>query len=434
MLDGKQPGVAILYGASQLLPFDPLISMRFVSIVFSVISFLCFTLLSKRIFKNNSAEFFLLLLAFCPYLIFFDSLALPEAIITACFAMIFLVLHSFLQEPRVWKGIFIGGIVGFGWWFKSSILLSIPLIFLSLALYFPNIRTNINSIILGSALGIVLGFIIIFPVLFNPNVAYESTQVIQRTRDFSEIIATSFATWGLRLWQISSWIWGFAGPLISVGFLLSFFIIRVHRMRLLLLFWFIGPIVLEVILLKSMTGRLLAMTIPFFLLFVSQILDVKHGKLFGLVLGFTNVFLGLLLVFSPLAFNKYVSFVSKESYSDFGQYISGWTSGWGVKEAISYLKDTAKKSPIVVFVRLDGGNPEDAVLSYMRRYDIPVFYTTQYDKVKNQIDPHSVDMYFVSRGKQYDALEGSLIPKKVYSKPLGDEFVGVYEIFTDSEK
>ena len=34
--------------------------------------------------------------------------------------------------------------------------------FLSLALYFPNIRTNINSIILGSALGIVLGFIIIF--------------------------------------------------------------------------------------------------------------------------------------------------------------------------------------------------------------------------------------------------------------------------------
>ena len=68
MLDGKQPGVAILYGASQLLPFDPLISMRFVSIVFSVISFLCFTLLSKH-FKNNCAEFFASP-RFCPYLIF----------------------------------------------------------------------------------------------------------------------------------------------------------------------------------------------------------------------------------------------------------------------------------------------------------------------------------------------------------------------------
>ena len=60
------------------------------------------------------------------------------------------------------KGIFIGGIVGLGEWFKSSILLSIPLIFVSCSLFFPIFSTNIKQYHIGIGTGIVLGFIIIF--------------------------------------------------------------------------------------------------------------------------------------------------------------------------------------------------------------------------------------------------------------------------------
>ncbi len=105
-LDGKQPAVAVSFGLAQLLPLDPLVAMRLVSIAWSAVTFWTVYFLlqyvsgSLKIKSNNLVVYGLLFLAVCPYLIFYDALALAESPVTACFALALLLTLFSCAGPR----------------------------------------------------------------------------------------------------------------------------------------------------------------------------------------------------------------------------------------------------------------------------------------------------------------------------------------------
>jgi hypothetical protein len=115
-----------------------------------------------------------------------------------------------------------------------------------------------------------------------------------------------------------------------------------------------------------------------------------------------------------------------------------WPSGWGVKEAVDTLIAESKKYPassassqgarMLVFVRLDAGNPEDAIISYMGRAQIPVFFIQQINEIANIKELATIPWYFVSRGDQHGGLDKYLTKVAIFKKPLDSEYVGVYRI------
>ena len=148
---------------------------------------------------------------------------------------------------------------------------------------------------------------------------------------------------------------------------------------------------------------------------------------------FYHVLATTLLISSPIKF--YTKLVKLPALkSDLSQYFIGWSSGYGVKEAADFLVEKSKDKDIVVFARIESGNPTDALFAYLR--DVPYVAVTSekyfWEKVYNNKefidDPNRPDLYFVSRGKSMGDM--SLVTSEVirFTKPLDPEFIGIYKI------
>ena len=108
----------------------------------------------------------------------------------------------------------------------------------------------------------------------------------------------------------------------------------------------------------------------------------------------------------------------------------GWPSGYGVKETVDWLKASAKEKTLVVFLRLNSGNPDDALLVYLRKEKnikvVPVRYLGSVIKQIKESKIPDVEFYYVSRGNQLSGLENRLTEKIRFKKPLDSEYVGIY--------
>ncbi len=457
-LDGKQPLVAISFGTAQLLPIDPLISMRLVSILWSCITFWSvYLLLSRMSFPRRRespdgikmdprvlrpeddkrsalfsrlpiTDYGLLLIAFCPFLILFDTLALAESPITACFTLTLYLSLLFSAKPALWKALALGAVVALGWWYKSTMLLTVPLIFLTLLINWKQWIGKWHEALGWLIIGALVAFAFMVPVLFNPNFDYtKTTTAIIRTKTIAQIVTTPLAQWLNNGRAIVEWFIAFAGPLTIIVVCIALWQFRKKREVQLLAVWVFGPVLIVYALLTSLTARyIVATSVPLLMVAAYWISNqkntiVRYGSIVSVAIA------GVLLSVAPLSFYRVLQPLPAAQL-DFGQYVMSWQSGWGISEAVAYLARESVKQPIVVFVRLDSGNPEDAVLSYMTRAHIPVFYLDEIKQVLNYGVLNNRPWYFVSRGNQYGGLEKYMTLLTKFKKPLDDEFVGVYRI------
>lgn len=464
-LDGKPPGTSILFGILMILPFDPLLTIRFANILFSFISLLLlFSLIKKydseklhssysdlqlvrakkRIrwaytekLTNNSSLFgiaplFLFLCATNPFLVLFDSLALQEPSITLLSTIMLMLTLSLMKTPTLLKGLGIGLTLGIGMWMKPNITIFLPGLLIGLTLMFIKHRKHMEKNILTIS-GIVASFLFLFlPLRLHPLYQMIEKKMTERAFTIPELFTFPFATWLPHTLSALSWYIGYGTIPI---FLLALFGIaqslRQEKFRFLFL-WFILPIACSLLTAKMLTARYVVYGMPLFIFFSAYGIS-KLPKFQALVtagtLGVSLLVSGILMI-SPLSYHRFLNF-SPKTRSDFSQYVSGWSSGYGVGEAINFLKNEALRSPIVVTVRLDSGNPEDAVYLYGahienavvgRINNLPTVLTRM--REKNIIYP----IYFVSRGDQHGFFKPCLNERKKFEKPLDSEYVGVYEI------
>lgn len=426
MLDGKQPAVAATFGLSQLLPIDPIISMRLVSIIWSCITFWTVYFLFRRL-SLRSVHDGLLLLAFCPFLIFFDTLALAESAMTATFAVALYLTISLIDRPKVWKGIVFGVTLAAGWWFKSTVLLAVPLMLLSLLVTWKKWKKDWMKMLVGLGIGVVVGFSIVTPVIFNPNIDYGHTEVIARTMTASQMLRVPISHWIAVVESVVMWFLGFGGPLLVVAGLAAAWQLRKNTHAQILVLWIVASAVMEIVGLASLSARLLAFTMVPLIILVAIWLSGRKNRFVVYILVGSLVLSGGLLSISPLAFYKALAPLPA-AQGDFSQYVTSWPSGWGVAEAVQLLINESQKQHFIVFVRLDGGNPEDAIMAYMKRNHVPVFYVEQMPQIEQIPEARAVPWYFVSRRRQFAGLDSRLTQLAIFKKPLDDEFVGVYRI------
>lgn len=387
-LHGKQALTFITAGLVQNLPLDPLIAARSMTILFSLLT--VFTL------KKNVLAIFLL--ATSPLFLFFNRLALPDTAVTVSYALAMMLALS--KKQTLLKSIAIGFIVAIGWWFKSTALLAIPALLLTLGK---------NAIIpIVTALLFSLGII----------------QLVGRVVPLSQTEHV-FTVQQLLAFPWQQWISNVIKALQAILLMASpFAVFAFNKKKSAYWSWFLVPVVSEIILTRIFNLRYLILAIPAFTLLIAESLKTK--RLLTILIITTNTVLSIILITRPISFFKLLSPLPSVK-TDISQYVVGWPSGWGVKEAAEFLEKEAKAGPMTVYVRLDGGNPEDAMYVYLKNNKnikvLPVNYLA---------DPSPPRSYFVSRGSQYAGLENRLIELARFPKPLDNEFVGVYMIQSGS--
>jgi hypothetical protein len=426
MADGKQPLVAITYGLLQMLPTDPLITARLFPIACSAVTFWVVAMIIRRFTVKTGDMVSLLLLAACPLCVLLDTLALAESPVNMCFAVLLYLTLSGIERPALTKGLCMGLTLGLGWWYKSTTLLAVPLIVLSFLISVREWKASWKTVFLMFVIAAGIALLFILPLYLIPAVNYSGSQTIVRIRPPGSIFSIPFAEWSENVRAIADWMIGYIGPVIVIAGCIAVLTIRRSGYVRILLLWIITPVVLILLFLYSISARYIFMiSIPCIVLAGIGLSRLNRSVRYALA--GASLLAGIVMSVSPLTFYRLLTPL-RYTRGDYSQYVVGWTSGWGVREAADELINNALFTPIVVFVQLHGGNPEEAIPVYLLRHGIPVFQLYSMSEIGNVPDLVARPWYFVSRGPDLAGFNDYFVETKRFGKPLDPDYVGVYII------
>ena len=431
VINGKPPLTMILYGLAQLIPVDPLLAGRFLAICFSACT-LIFSLKTYAIlFPKRSALFYGILLLFNPFLLFFDRLALSEVIITAFGSLILYAGLQYVQTKHITWIIVIACALGIGWWVKATIFVCIPALCLMGVWLGIKEKISWKKMMQDVIVGILLTLLLIYPGSFHPVFPVIDAGVAKWVFSFREIFQFPVSVWGNNMVHIAAWLFMFPTPIFIVFWIVgAFCLCKQPRYRNIFLFysaWVGIPIILFLFFGKNLTARYFVIIMPQ-LTMLSAL--VFHTKLFQsfVILFFAGV--SAIIIIAPQQYFQMISIVPR-AYFDMAQYMTGWPSGYGVREAIGFVENEAQKKRLVLFVRNDTGNPEDAVFVYCRNNPriliVPVI--TKEDIANTLLlVSKEIPFYFLSRGPALLDMKEELIELARFPKPDGAEYIGVYRL------
>jgi len=204
--------------------------------------------------------------------------------------------------------------------------------------------------------------------------------------------------------------------------------------RMILLFWFFGPLLVQALIAKTFTARYILFTVPVLIVFVGfggriilKLIENRLHKQIGVVV------VGLLLI-PALIFNYHLWF--SPSQANFPKderrgYLEDWTAGWGNREIADYLQTKYKNENVVVGTEGFFGTLPNGLKIYLADHENITVIGTTYpikkipDSLVNAKEAGD-EVYLVvnrSRYKIEGQEEDQLELVKSYSKPGGDELL-----------
>lgn len=356
LTDGKQP--LFVWATIVFMKFidDPLVAGRLVSVVSGLMTITGLILLSYELFKNKIVSFLsgLIYIVF-PFAQVYDRMALMDGMVGtfAVWGLLFGVL--LVRNLRLDVSYTLGFILGGAALTKSSGFLAAYLLPLTLILF--DFRKNkvwqrlakwvllaFFAFVISQALYSVLRLSPFFHIIAEKNGTFIYT--------FQDWIKHPFDYFLGNLKVLLDW-WAVYLNTIIVPILIGLANRKFIRENFLLLLYFLIPFVI-----LALFGKLLYPRHFYFM--TLSLIPIAGLGLYNLIMILKkrtkNDLLALFSVPVILAYPFYVSimFATNPSKapiakSDYGQYVRDWPSGWGVKEAIDYLKQESEDKKIYVF-------------------------------------------------------------------------------------
>lgn len=437
----KPPLFMWVVGIVRKVITDPLLAGRLVAIFGGFLTVIGIYKLAQFLFNKNVALLATLLFIIIPIFVFYDRQALMESSVTAAGVWTFFFFLKLIKTQKYKYAAFLGITLGLGYLVKTNtILYLIPLIFL----YFLNIRKSSKDrdIIVSNGIITISAFLIsVSPLLLN-SIFWET---LANNKDYiftiSELAKFPFTSWLKNLKDFTTITLMYLNPITVAFALISIFqnLKTKSGEKLYTAFYLISGWVFIILLSRSLIPRHAVSFLPITLIFTADFIVWLWKKtkpwtiLASASVIIPSLTLTTLLIFFPI---KY--FYSLDKISPFSlkvEYVTHWSSGYGVDEVVGYLEQLARNTPIIVGVRLDAGIPENAVFAYFQGSEkvIPIYFDSRmildfgsYDCIKSRIPA-----YFVSRDDQLAGLNNHLEELKRVYKPEGEHYIGIHKIKTD---
>lgn len=435
LFDGKQPLLMWVFGLVNKIIADPLLAGRLVSLVFSALTITAIYKLAKKTFSFPFFYLAPIIYILIPIFTFFDRQALMESALTAVGVWSLYFLRDYLEKKTLKSVLLLGITLGIGLLIKST---AIIFLLLSLfVLFWKGITNQVKKPVFHPYLAVLaitgLVTLILFPLFIQPQFKVIFTRGDRYNLTLKEIFNFPLIFWWQNLiasLKISFWhltpvifIFGLAGLGLSFS-----------KKHFLYLFWFFGGIAIAILTARGLSPRYLVCLLPLVTLFTASMFSslLKKNRLLGF--GFVSFLLAplvfsYLLVFQPLNYFNLLDKLTGQ-YSQKTDYVTGDGSGYALDQVRNFLAEKAQSGPLIVGVRLDAGNPENAILAYY--FGSNKINAIHFDK---QLFPAGFDInslksplpiYFVSRSQHQGGLEGFLQEEVRFYKPEGKSYFGVY--------
>lgn len=381
--DGKQPLFMWLTVIFFKFIKDPLIAGRMLSVFIGfenmIIIFLTTAVVlsfSKKYknplkfvfdaIKSNFYPAFLAALLYCllPFSFFFDRMALPDNTLSL-FATSSLLFSLLLAKfKRLDLALILGVILGFAWLTKSPAVYFVILSILTyLIVNLKNLKTIFLPLISTAIAFAIYNILRLGPqfhmiALRNKDYIWSLSEIIKHPLDpLKPHLIDTLMIYG----RYISW------PILifSLLALLIFFIkkkskLTIKNTTIILLAWWILPLVSNSIFAKVFTARYILFTLPPLIILISQSFPLIFKKIHFQILAI------LLLSIPNLIFIKNISLrpFDLDLLEIESGYTKDWTSGWGIKESSVFLKERALENNVIVGTEGNFGTLPDGLQIY----------------------------------------------------------------------
>ena len=440
LYDGKTPLLMWIFGIFETFITNPLFAGRLVSVLFGFLTLFGIYKITKGIWSKNTAIFASLIYVFTPIFVFFDRQALMESAVgaTGIWSLYFLLK---IQNDKSYKNsIFLGLVLGAGYMIKSS---SIIFLFAALAIFVFNfIKEKEKSLIVKKTVLLIFSFLLVnFFLLINPQFWQTLSSNDRFVFTAPEIIKFPILAWIKNIYINLNISFFFLTPFVFItaifGIYLSVFKYK-KQAKITALFLLI-TLFLETFLTKSTSQRYLVSFLVPLVIFASIGIFYIYNKIqnniskyifISLVLA-PSILLSLLNTINP---QQYIESFSRITPYSQTEYISGQTSGYGVNEAIDYIKEKSAGKKTIAGIALNTGNPESGIQVYFQ--DDPMIKTAYADSRLfgesligiDCLSAGDYQFYFVSRTDEQAGLNKYFYKTAAFKNPNSSYYVGVYKI------
>lgn len=424
--DGKTP----LFMWSMIPTFkifeDPLFAGRFLSVTSGLFTLLGVYFLSKKIFNKQTAFWASLLYVITPYVVFFDRMALVDAMLSAFSIWIIYFAIWLSKTLKLDIAMILGYLLGGAILTKTSGMVNFLLLPVSILGFNSekNKRKSFLRLALLWGVAIIIG-LIMYNLL---RLGSEFHQLSSRNQDYIfsplELIGRPLDPFIPHLRDIFDWFpklltW----PILFCGAVGLFYILtNFHKLGLVLLLWGLIPLILDMAFLKTFTARYLLPTIPTLLIIsgygIYHILPrfVSHKPL--------SFILMLLVVLPlPLYFNYLLLTDPQKAplpLEERSGYFEAWTAGYGFSEIAQFLKEKKKEGKVVVGTEGFFGTLPNGLQIYLDKDDIAIIgsHATISAQIRNAAKDNLT--FFVGNKNRVSGSVNNVVLVKEYpkAKPL----------------
>jgi len=364
LTDGKPPLHTWL-----MIPFlkiinNPLIAGRLLSAIAGLGTLIGLYLIVKKVFDDKKALLAAFFTVLCPFLVFYDRLAVADSLLTALGVWSFYLGLLLLEKPDLGKAFLVGFCWGGGLLTKQTalyfIVLSPLLIFFSLYPSKKNLKKKLTYFIKNQLAYLVFACLLAFLAYNVVKLSPFSHLISSRSYDYilgkREFLKDPFQLlWG-NLRAITAWLGSYQ---LKVGVFLFFlglaWMIKDNWLKAVVFSgWLMIPLLGSAAIGKIIFPRYFVFVQPWVIVFIAYGVDnlIKISKKLPRAV-FLSVMLfpflpwlifSCLLVFQPLK----APLIKREQ----DQYLTSWSSGWGIKPIADYLKE--KHPQELIYVATEG--------------------------------------------------------------------------------
>lgn len=440
LLHAKPPLTMWLIGISRYVMNNPLLAGRTVSIIASLFTFLGIYKIGIEYFDKKFTSISLLIYSLIPIFTFFDRQALMEAMLTTIGVWTLYYSLGIIYKNLQIDYLKLGFLSGIGYLIKTNAMVYSIEAFIGILIvnYINNDLKKLKSI--NFILSLLISLIIMSPILLNKYFWLTLGQNEKYVFSLKELLSLPFQSWGTNILNYLSILLLYFGPLLIIISVAGIYLLyKKERSVFILITVFITFGLFFTVFMDRLT--ITRHSSPYLLVLIFPISfylkEVKNAKLGALL--FVSLLqpavLTLLLIFRPLLYFDLLDKYSKVSQKH--DYVTNWSSGYGVNETVSYLKNISQGKPTILAVRVDAGIPEDAVFTYFQdsKNYLPVYFdTTIYPDLENYDCIHSaIPFYFVSRDLNFNGMDRFLIEEKRFYKPEDKHFIGIFKLKDNCE-
>ena len=342
--DGKQPMFMWITIPFLKIFSDPLFAGRFVSVLSGFgtmigVGFLSWLLFSSKKVALAAAAIY----AISPFTFFFDRLALADSLLAVFGIWTFIFAYISFTKLRLDFAMLAGFTLGGAWLTKS------PALFFALLLptlwIFAKSKKSLLKVIPLTAATLIIGYGMYNILRLGPNYHLIASRNLDYVYPLSHLLTSPLDPLKPFLLQVWQWI-VMMGPwplfvLAALGAVIGFK--KNWKAKLVLLAWFLAPVVIQSEFARVFTARYVLFTIPYLIIVAASAFTEERKNWIRLLTFILAFFIAQAVLFD---YNLVVS-PDKANLprSERSGYLEEWTAGHGISEISDYVKTQSQSLP-----------------------------------------------------------------------------------------